>query len=208
MAKRWKKQELTYLKRYSTLRRVEDLAKRFKTDTETVRTKLRVLELEAKDMKIAPPDPAIAGFEKGLKALYSKKWSVAAKYFREVIAKSYSSGLIGRATQFLAASEEKLAAEGAQPAVDPYLDAVMQKNRGNLQESLDICSRGGRQGKDHRFSYLSAAICSLMGEHKQAAKFLGMAIERDPRYRVHARSDTDLDDLRDQEEYKHLFDSA
>lgn len=207
MAKRWKKQELTYLKRYSTRRRLEDLAQRFKTNTETVRTKLQELGLEAKDLKIAPPDPAIGDFEKGLKALYSKKWSAAARHFQDVIAKSYSSDLIDRATQFAAASEEKLAAEGSRPGVDPYLEAVLEKNRGNLEESLDICSRGGRQSKDHRFSYLSASVHSLMGNHEQAAKFLELAIESDPRYRAHARNDTDLDDLRGQEEYKHLFDS-
>ena len=50
MAKRWKKGDETYLKRYSKGKRLEELAERFKTDSETVAAKLQKMALEAKDM--------------------------------------------------------------------------------------------------------------------------------------------------------------
>ena len=49
MAKRWKKEDLTYLKRYAGTKRLEELATRFKTDTETVSARLEELARELRD---------------------------------------------------------------------------------------------------------------------------------------------------------------
>ena len=43
MAKRWKPQEITYLKRYAKSRLVNELAQRFKTKPEEVEAKLKEL---------------------------------------------------------------------------------------------------------------------------------------------------------------------
>ena len=54
MAKRWKPEDITYLKRYASKRRLAQLAERYKTDPETVEAKLIELGLAAHDMVVAP----------------------------------------------------------------------------------------------------------------------------------------------------------
>ncbi|MGB5296832.1 MAG: hypothetical protein WBP34_17970, partial [Thermoanaerobaculia bacterium] len=82
MAKRWKKQEVTYLKRYAEKKHVAELAERFRTNNDEVSRKLTELGLEAKDsasIRALPPDPQLGIFEKGLKALHQSKWREASK---------------------------------------------------------------------------------------------------------------------------------
>ena len=63
---------------------------------------------------------------------------------------------------------------------DPYLTAVVAKNRGDLEAAMESCNRGGLKGKDARFAYLAAAIEGLRGNQDEAAKLLLKAIEMDP----------------------------
>ena len=90
--------------------------------------------------------------------------------------------------------------------VDPFLRAVYERNRGNLEEALALCTAGGRHGKDDRFAYLAAAIHALRGESVDAARLLSAAIELDPKNRIHAYHDADFEELRSDEEYSSLFD--
>jgi tetratricopeptide (TPR) repeat protein len=112
---------------------------------------------------------------------------------------------VGQARRLARVCREKL---GGTPKVedeDPFLTAVYERNRGNLEEALAICSRGGRQSKDERFAYLAASIHSLIGDQEKAAKFLEQAIELNPKNRIHAFHDTDFDNLRADPEYQQLF---
>ena len=49
MAKRWKPQEVTYLKRYAKVRLLSELTERFRAQPEEVVEKLKVLQLASKD---------------------------------------------------------------------------------------------------------------------------------------------------------------
>ena len=49
MAKRWKPQEITYLKRYAKVRLLSELTDRFRTSPEEVTEKLKTLQLATKD---------------------------------------------------------------------------------------------------------------------------------------------------------------
>ena len=82
MSKRWSKNETTYLKRYAAKRRVMDLADRFGVDADTVRAKLNDMDLAAADHQrpASEPDPGIESLEKGVKALYAKKYAQAEKH--------------------------------------------------------------------------------------------------------------------------------
>ena len=49
MAKRWKKEEITYLKRYAKKRTLEELAARYQIEAEAVEAKLSELCLKTSD---------------------------------------------------------------------------------------------------------------------------------------------------------------
>ena len=206
MAKRWKKEEITYLKRYAAKKRVRELAERFKTDPDTVRAKLDVMALEAADYQHIP-DPGIEPLEKGLAALYGKKYAQAAKLLAQAEQKAEQPDVANRARRYLAAAQERQA-KASDSAADPFLEAVYERNRGNYETALEICSRGGRQSKDERFAHLAAAIYATQGELDKAAKFLEVAIELNPRNRIRAYHDSDFEALREDPEHAGIFVAA
>jgi len=208
MAKRWKRQEITYLKRYAKARTLAEMADRFRTQGDEVAQKLKVLQLASKDghgYVRRPRDPLLDTYERGLKALYQGKWREAAKDFDRVVEKSGETDLVGRARRYLRTCNEKLGKGTAAKDDDPFLTAVYEHNRGNLEEALAICSRGGRQSKDERFAYLAASIYALTDDREKAETFLSIAIELNPKNRIHAFHDADFEALREDQEYKHLF---
>ncbi len=206
MAKRWKKQEETYLKRYASKRTRQELAERFRTDTKTVEKKLHELSLAAKDSVVVKPDPFLKVYERGLKALHGGKWREAKQLLGQVVSETDQRDLAERARRYLSMAAEKLDSSPAAKSDDAFLEAVFERNRGEFERALAICGRGGRQGKDERFAYLAASILSATGELERAAQVLGVAIELEPKNRVHAFYDSDFDALRKSPEYRDLFD--
>ncbi len=208
MAKRWKKQEITYLKRYAKLRLLEELATRFKTDAETVSAKLEELGLTAKDSVVKlrlEHDPLVKVYERGLKALHRSRWKEARKLFERVLAETDQPELAERTRRQLAVCRRQLKKAPAATDQDPFLEAVFERNRGNLDEALEICSRGGRQSKDERFAYLAASLHAAKGDLEKANHFLALAIELNPKNRVHAYHDNDFSALRESPEHASLF---
>ncbi len=205
MAKRWKKEEITYLKRYAAKRRVRELAERFGTTAAEVRAKLDELELGAVDHQWSDePDPGIESLEKGLASLYAKRYAQAEKQLSAAAEQAVQSEVANRARRYRAAARRQLKAK-RKPEADPYLEAVYQRNQGNLEAALEICARGGRQSKDERFAHLAAAIHAVNGEAEKAARFLEVAIELNPKNRVLAYHDSDFAELREIPEYAGLF---
>jgi len=209
MAKRWKKEDVTYLKRYAKKKKLEELADRFKTDSDTVQRKLHELNVLALD---SPPkshavDPDLLKlYEQGLEALHGKKWKAAAEFFTRVLDDTDQVEFANRARRYVEMCRQQLQATSAAPRdTDPFLMAVYERNRGNLEAALDLCSRGGRQGKDERFTYLAASLLAMMGEEDKAAKMLAEAIELNPKNRIHAYHDSDFDSLRESSDHKQLF---
>ena len=208
MAKRWKKEDITYLKRYAKKRRLDELAKRFRTDTKTVHKKLSELGLEAQDGVPAGPivdEALIEIFEQALKTLQRHKWEEALAMFEQAAKESDQSDFANRARRYAEVCRDKLQKEPPSTSEDPFLQAVIERNRGNFDEALDLCARGGRQGKDERFTYLAASVHSVTGEHKKAAELLAQAIALNPKNRIHAYHDSDFDELRANSEFKNLF---
>lgn len=208
MARRWKKAEETYLKRYAKQRRVGELAERFKTDAATVLIKLRELEIEALDsVEPAPLEGShqLELFERALKTLHAGKWKQAAQAFERVMDESDQPDLINRAKRYLTIAQERTQRKPATTAEDPYLQAIFERNRGNFDAALAIAAAGGRRSKDARYAYLVASIHVARGDLEQAAEFLATAIELDPMSRVHAINDAEFAELRAAPEYADLF---
>ena len=208
MAKRWKPQEITYLKRYAKVRLLKELAERFKTTPEEVLKQLKIQQLGTKDGHgyiERPPDPLVAVYERGMKGLHRGNWKAAARDFQRVVDESSEPDLVGQARRYLRTCKERLGEGAKKGEDDPFLTAVYERNRGNLDEALAICSRGGRQSKDERFAYLAASIYALMEDREKAGSFLSLAIELNPKNRIHAFHDADFEALRADPEYKQLF---
>lgn len=208
MARRWKKEELTYLKRYAKQRHVVDLARRFKTDAATVLLKLKELDIQALDsVEPAPLEGShqLALFERALKELHAEKWKQAAGAFERVMAESDQPDLINRARRYLTIAEERLHGVREITSDDPYLQAIYERNRGNFDAALSIASAGGRRSKDARFAYLVASIHVALEDLDQAAEYLRTAIELDPMSRVHAFNDAEFEALREAPEHADLF---
>jgi hypothetical protein len=205
MPKRWQKADLAYLRRYAVGKRLEELAHRFKTDAATVRAKLAELGLHSKDGSGGEwIDPQLEVFEQGLKAMYRQKWDEAERLFGRVAAASEQPELRDRGAQLLAACRRKRLEEDS-PVADAFLQAVYEKNRGDYPAALQLCGRGGRQSKDERFAYLAASIHALLGEVEEAAKFLALSIELNPKNRIHAHHDPDFANLRQRPEFAALI---
>ncbi len=206
MAKRWKKQDITYLKRYAKVRLLEELAKRFRTDTKTVSAKLEELGLAAKDSVVRmrlEHDPLVKVYERGLRELHRGRWKQAQKLFERILAETDQPELAERTRRHLAVCRRQQ--KKASPAKDPFLQAVYERNRGKFEEALEICSRGGRQSKDERFAYLAASIHAATGDLEKATHFLSLSIELNPKNRVHAYHDTDFSALRQSPEHASIF---
>jgi tetratricopeptide (TPR) repeat protein len=154
-------------------------------------------------------DPALDAFTEGLQALQQKSWSKAAGLFESALAQSDRSDLSARARQFLATARQQMAEKPAGAAGDeggdPFLQAVFEKNRGNLAAALEMCRRGGREQKDERFAYLAASIHAVEGRLEEAVQALSRAIELNPRNRVHAYHDPDFAELRRDRDQRQLF---
>lgn len=148
-------------------------------------------------------DPGVAPYEQALEAFYGGKYDKAEKLFEQAQTETEQSDLAARARTFGLACRQRI--EDAPAADDPFLEAVVAKNRGDLDEVMDMCSRGGRRGKDERFAYLAASVAALRGETEDAVTLLRQAIEMNEENRVHAYHDPDFDGVREDESFQQLI---
>src|ERR1700709_1605334 len=108
-------------------------------------------------------DPSLDALTAGLSALQAKDWKKAVGLFEQAVETSDRPEVKDRARQFLQVSRQKVEAGGGKPEqdaaeADPYLLAVYEKNRGNLESALEMSRKGGRDQKDERFAYPTASI--------------------------------------------------
>lgn len=155
----------------------------------------------------AADDPALDAFTEGLAALQKKDWKQASERLEKAVELADRSDLRDRARQLLAAARQK--AGGAKAAkgleVDPYLEAVVERNRGNLQAALELCHKGGRDQQDERFAYLAASIHAVENRLDEAVEALSKAVELNPKNRIHAFHDPDFAEIRKNTGHRHLF---
>ena len=202
MAKRWSKAEVTHLKRHAASDGLEDLARKLHTDVASVRRKLEELGLTAQ----GEPEMAGEGLEEyaeALRLMHGGKWAKAVPLLEKVAAETDNRQLADRARQGLETCRRH-DAEEAEDA-DPYLRAVYEKNRGNVEAALEHCRSLGKPEKDERAAYLLASLLSLAGSPDEAIEHLETAIRLEPKNRVHAYHDPDFAELRGQEEFASLI---
>ena len=206
MAKRWKKEEITYLKRYAKQRTLEELTARYQIDAEAMENKLTELGLRTQDGRgkfDLTDDPVVKTFERGVRAVHAGKWAEAEKALQKVVAESSLSEVAHRAEQYLALVDRYKSAPPANE--DPYLEAVVLHNQGDLDGAEKLCLASGRLDSDERFAYLAAAISALRGDSETATARLETAIDLNPRNRIQAAEDMDFEAMREDEAFAELL---
>ena len=161
----------------------------------------------AKKTPAALADPALDAFGHGLSALQAKDWKTAVEHLERAVETADRADLRDRAQQLLNAARQKGGTGGGKAPqgdeADPFLSAVYEKNRGNLQGALDIARQDGRDQQDERFAYLVASIHAAENRLEEAVQALVKAVELNPKNRIHAFHDADFAELRKTQ--RHLF---
>lgn len=153
-------------------------------------------------------DPGLDAFTEGLAALQAKDWKKAVERLEKAVELADRPEMRDKARQLLVIPRQKVEEKGAkaqEPEVDPFLTAVYEKNRGDLQAALEISRKGGRDQKDDRFAYLVASIHAVEDRLEDAAQALTKAVELNPKNRIHAFHDPDFAELRKNRDYRPLF---
>lgn len=156
-------------------------------------------------------DPALDAFTAGCEALNQKDYARAVELFERSLADSDRPELSARARQYLVVAKQQTESgkdgkeKKARSDEDAYLQAVVDKNRGDLEAALKSCREGGRDQKDERFAYLAASIHAVENRLDEAVQTLNRAIELNPRNRVHAFHDPDFAELRRDKDHRQLF---
>ena len=156
------------------------------------------------------PDPQLELFGRAVAAAQQKHWREAAGLFRRLLAHTDDDPSLGeRARQYLVLCEQRLTNGGAAAEDDdPYLQAVVAKNRGDFAAALALCRRGGRHHRDERMAYLAASILALEGEIAESAELLAKAVEQNARNRVQAYHDSDFADVLGRAEFAFVLDPS
>jgi tetratricopeptide (TPR) repeat protein len=162
-------------------------------------------------------DSSLQAYTQAWEALHHKNWSKAAQLFATVVESSDLPEVRERARQYLAACRQQEAQQEAQREKDsgkkpreeedgdPYLQAVVEKNRGDLAAALALCRQEGKDQQDERFAYLAASIHALEGRADEAAQVLSRAVELSSKNRIHAFHDPDFAELRGNPSFRQLF---
>ncbi len=205
----WKKEDQTYIKRYAPSRTLAELVERFERPESDVVAKLLEMKIASKDghgFKARFVDPSVEHYEKGLEPFHKGQWGEAKKHFEKVVEQSEQNDLTARARLFISMCDENLA--GPEKLDDPFLEAVIAKNEGNLEAASELCNLNDRRSSDDRFAYLAASVKALEGAHQAAMDLLKNAIALNPTNRIQAFHDPDFESMRDSSEFRELFESA
>ena len=154
------------------------------------------------DAEPGSADAALKNLEAGIALFYEDRVAEARARFEDVVAASGESRFVIRANDYLAACERAETPATGGPD-DPFLEAVMARNDGDLERTLELCEGGGRD-QDERFVYLAACARALMGEQEAALDLLTKAVALDPKNRVRAYHDGDFSSLGEDERFLKL----
>jgi tetratricopeptide (TPR) repeat protein len=218
MIKRWSEAEMRFLK---------DNTEKMSVQAPAEVLSVRIDELEKKMEKLglfgngadapAPKKPqtlrelskhtenARKDYDRGVAALQKKKHEEAERHFVDLIQKERE--LVDRARVYLTVCERQR--RDPRPALsepeDFYYAAVLEKNRGNVDEAIEHLQRAARKNGGGRVDFLLACCLAQKGDLETAVAHLQKAIEEDQRHRVLARHDRDFDPVREMPEFQKLL---
>ena len=218
MAKRWTEAELRFLR---------DNASKMSPQALADALSVRIDELEKKLEKLGTPalseaprkaqtlkelsrhtENARKEYDKGVAALQRRKIEEAEKHFLELTQKyAEEKELVDRARVYLAVCQRQknAAASSLSEPEDFYYAAVLEKNRGNVDEAIEHLKRAARKNGGGKVDFLLACCYAQRGESGSALEHLRRAIDEDQRNRILARHDRDFDPVRHTPEFQELL---
>jgi tetratricopeptide (TPR) repeat protein len=220
MAKRWTEAELRFLRDNAGKMspqaiadalsvRIDELEKKLgrlgattASSTETPRRAQTLKELSRHT------ENARREYDRGVAALQRRKIDEAERHFSELTQKyPEERELVDRARVYLAvcARQRSAVAEALSEPEDFYYAAVLEKNRGNVNEAIEHLKRAARKNGGGKVDFLLACCYAQRGESDSALEFLRRAIGEDQRNRILARHDRDFDPVRDTPEFQELL---
>ena len=218
MAKRWTEAELRFLRDNATKMSVQALADALSVRIDDVEKRLE--KLAAAPAAEAPKkaltlkelsrhsENARKDYDRGVAALQRRKLEEAERHFLDLVQKyGDEKELVDRARVYLAVVERQRASARLSPAEpeDFYYAAVLEKNRGNVDEAIEHLKRAARKNGGGKVDFLLACCYAQRGESDSAFEHLRLAIEEDHRNRILARNDRDFDPVRDSPEFRELL---
>lgn len=219
MAKRWSEAELRFLRDNESKMSVQALADALSVRVEEIEKKLGKAATAAgageepkKPLTLKElsrhTENARKEYDRGVAALQRRKLEDAEKHFADLIQKyPEEKELVDRARVYLAVCErQRLAARStlSEPE-DFYYAAVLEKNRGNVEEAIEHLKRAARKNGGGKVDFLLACCYAQRGEPGSALEYLRRAIGEDQRNRILARHDRDFDPVRDSPEFQELL---
>jgi tetratricopeptide (TPR) repeat protein len=217
MGKRWTEAELQFLTDNAGRMSDQALAEALSVRVDEVEARLERLGLRGgSDAPSAKPaqtlkelsrhtENARKDFDRGVAALQKRKFDesdLIQKYPDE-------RELVDRARMYLAVCARRKDSDRPAPSEpeDFYYAAVLEKNRGNVDEAIEHLKRATRRNGDGdgRVDFLLACCYAQRGEARAAAEHLRRAIDEDGRHRVLARHDRDFDPVREAPEFLELL---
>ncbi len=148
----------------------------------------------------------VEAFEKGMKALGRKDYEKARGLFVDLV-ESYPQerDLVERARAYLTLCERAL--DKRPPFRPKTFEEILNygvylHNRGEFQEALKFLHQAAEiHPKNEHVLYCVAAASARAGDAPAALKALRAAIHANPASRTQARSDSDFDPIREDEEF-------
>jgi tetratricopeptide (TPR) repeat protein len=220
MAKRWTEAELRFLRDNAGKMSPQAIADALSVRIDELEKKLEKLGATAANATETPrraqtlkelsrhTENARREYDRGVAALQRRKIDEAEKHFSELTQKyPEERELVDRARVYLAVCvrQRSAAAEALSEPEDFYYAAVLEKNRGNVNEAIEHLKRAARKNGGGKVDFLLACCYAQRGESDSALEFLRRAIGEDQRNRILARHDRDFDPVRDTPEFQELL---
>ena len=219
MAKRWSEAELRFLRDNSSKMSVQALADALSVRVDDLEKRLGRLDgasaaveapKKAQTMKelSRSTENARKEYDRGVAALQRRKLDEAERHLLDLIQKyPEEKELVDRARVYLAVCERQK--PEARPSLsepeDFYYAAVLEKNRGRVDEAIEHLKRAARKNGGGKVDFLLACCYAQRGESGSALEHLRRAIDEDQRNRILARNDRDFDPVRDSPEFRELL---
>ena len=221
MVKRWSEAELRFLKDNAQKMSVQALADALAVRIDELEKKMEKMGFMGASADAPAPkkaqtlrelskqsENARKDYDRGVAALQKKRLDEAERHFVDLIQKyPEERELVDRARVYLTVCERQRRdprPELSEPE-DFYYAAVLEKNRGNVDEAIEHLQRAARKNGGGRVDFLLACCHAQKGDLETALAHLQKAIEEDQRHRVLARHDRDFDPVREMPEFQKLL---
>jgi len=159
---------------------------------------------------VAPSSPSLALYGKAMASLQKGDFEAALKKFEHVTASSEAEPVLAdRARVYVDFCRRKADEErGHKKIEDLYTSAVFEKNRGELDASLDLIRRSLKKGDDEKVHHLAASIHALRGNETDALEHLKRALKKNPALIFQVRNDPDFVSIKESIGYRKLEEVA